>query len=142
LPRCFWTSLWSLALDRKIGYQFEPYIGVDPSIQAALNEFELHLKQTYWLHRQVHGCKKFDNFDQPGNLTRGPHEVVRECRMNNGRSLFHILGDLEVCQSLEKSIARAAKKYHNDGWRQFYRIGSWPLCWERQERVLDCCYTS
>jgi hypothetical protein len=57
-------------------------------------------------------------------------------------SKSHMLGDLEVCQSLEKSIAKAAKKYHKEDWRQFYQKGSWPLCWERQECVLDCCYTS
>jgi hypothetical protein len=50
--------------------------------------------------------------------------------------MFHILGDLEVCQSLENAIAKVAKKYHKEDWRQFYRIGSWPLCWERQECVL------
>jgi hypothetical protein len=32
-------------------------------------------------------------------------------------STSHILGDLEVCQSLEKSIVKAAKKYHKEDWR-------------------------
>jgi hypothetical protein len=58
--------------------------------------------------------------------------MVRECRINEWTiSMFQILGDLEVCQSFEESIAKAAKKYRKEDWRQLYRIGSWPLYWER-----------
>jgi hypothetical protein len=70
-------------------------------VQAAVDEFELHLKQTYWLHRQVPDCKRFDNF--------------------KSRVTTRKLGDLQVCQSLKKSLAKAAQKYRKGDWRQFYR---------------------
>jgi hypothetical protein len=106
-----WTPLWDLVVKRKTEYQFEPYIGVDASIPAALDEFELHLKQTYGLRRQGPGARNSITLEPAGEPRAGPSRGGK--RVQDEQWTFSIFTYLETWRSakVSKNPLRTLPRY-------------------------------